>query len=133
MFSKCLEMKPDDNIDSQVNVALILNELKRFDDAIRCYKSILLQDGANTMALFNMGNAHLDLHNYEEALEAFEVQSFCSISALSILMCICSALLGSVAYQPETCGRFVQCRACLPASNELKVYKQHEPDPSVLH
>ena len=66
-------MKPSDNIDAQLSVALVLNELKCFDDVIMCYKSILEQDSSCIIALFNLGNAYLDQQNYEDALDTFKV------------------------------------------------------------
>ena len=82
MFARCVEKKPSDNIPARLNLASILYDLDRVEEAIIQYKAILEEDSSCMEALLKLGKLLVKQTKYEEALDTFKVILFLSLSII---------------------------------------------------
>jgi predicted O-linked N-acetylglucosamine transferase (SPINDLY family) len=69
-LSKALQINPD-NVDCCTNYGNVLQELKRFDEAIGCYDKVL-RIKKDALTYYNRGSALKELKRFDESLASYE-------------------------------------------------------------
>ncbi len=69
-LSKALQINPN-NVDCCINYGNVLQELKRFDEAIECYDKVL-RIKKDALTYYNRGSALKELKRFDESLASYE-------------------------------------------------------------
>ena len=72
-FSEAVRLKPD-WVEAHYALALSLTEIEKLPEAIEEFRQVVkfnANEDLQTLSFYNLGNAHLDLGQYKEAIESY--------------------------------------------------------------
>ena len=71
LYKKILKINPH-HVLSLINLGIVFEKGKKFNDSIKCYKKVITKNPNNVIARFNLASIHNNFGQYEDAIKLFK-------------------------------------------------------------